>query len=70
MTSSVRTDVDRYRLTIRPSRSNALERVSQVMIDKIATVPREKIRETGGRVTPEELARVTGTLAVLLGYVP
>jgi len=55
------------RLTIDPARGNGLSRVSQVMVDKVLTLPREKIGATIGRLDDDVMIRVTRALAMWLG---
>ena len=48
LTSSI-VDAPLFRLTIDPSRQHGLTRVSQVMVDKPISVPREKIGKVIGK---------------------
>ena len=60
-------DAPLLRLTIDPGRANGLSRVSQVMVDKVLTLPREKIGRTIGRLDEDVMIRVTRALAMWLG---
>ncbi|MBX3331572.1 MAG: type II toxin-antitoxin system PemK/MazF family toxin [Nitrospira sp.] len=62
-------DAPLFRLTIEPSSSNGLQHVSQIMIDKIVTVPRETIGARIGILDRELMVRVDRSLAVFLGIV-
>ena len=65
LTSTI-VDAPLVRLTIDPGRENGLTRVSQVMVDKAITLPRDKVGETIGRLDEEVMIRVTRALAMRL----
>jgi mRNA interferase MazF len=54
------------RITIAPSPQNGLEKLSQVMVDKITTVVRPKIGRAIGRIEGATLAAVEAALAHFL----
>jgi mRNA interferase MazF len=56
-----------FRITLEPSAANGLRKVSQIMVDKIVSMKREKIGEAFGRLDDETLLRVNRALAVWLG---
>jgi mRNA interferase MazF len=56
-----------FRITLQPDAGNGLKKASQVMIDKMQTVPRSKLGEPFGRVDGETMVAVTRALAVFLG---
>ncbi|MBX9705588.1 MAG: type II toxin-antitoxin system PemK/MazF family toxin [Gammaproteobacteria bacterium] len=56
-----------FRLTIEPSETNGLLKKSQIMIDKIQTISRDKIGEPFGQLTDSELLEVNRFLALFLG---
>jgi mRNA interferase MazF len=56
-----------FRLAVEPSLRNGLRALSQVMVDKLTTVRRERIRATIGELEPETLTRVNRALALWLG---
>ena len=60
-------DAPLFRLTVDPTPSNSLRKVSQIMVDKPMTVQREKIGQRVGRVDRETLVRVDRVLMVWLG---
>jgi len=66
MTSDVQ-EVPSLRIDVALSEENGLRRPSQVMIDKIQTVRREKIGPVTGRLGPETLSAIDRSLAVVLG---
>jgi len=55
------------RPTIEPAPSNGLGVTSQVMADKISTVPRSKAGPTLGRLSREQLVAVERALLVVVG---
>jgi mRNA interferase MazF len=60
-------DAPLFRITLDPTRQNGLNRVSQIMVDKILTLPREKIGKQLGRVANTLMIRVARAMAVWLG---
>lgn len=65
--SNTLVDAPLLRLTVPPSAENGLLRPSQVMIDKIMSVKRDKIGTTVGRLDDEVLVAISRSLAVFLG---
>lgn len=57
-----------FRITLEPDAGNGLRQASQVMVDKAQTVPREKIGETFGRLSNENMLAVNRALAVFFGF--
>lgn len=57
-----------FRLTLQPDADNGLRVPSQVMVDKVQTVLREKIGQTIGRLDDSTLLAVNRALAVFLGF--
>ncbi|KAF1036253.1 MAG: putative endoribonuclease MazF [Herbaspirillum frisingense] len=55
------------RVTVQPSAENGLQKPSQVMVDKVMTVMRDKIGPAFGRIDPDTLVEVERCLAVFLG---
>ncbi len=66
VTSEIR-ETPLFRYTIEPSKQNGLTKKSQIMIDKIQAVPREKLSKPFGKVTDSELLEIERLLAVFLG---
>ena len=66
LTSSI-ADAPLFRLTIDPSRQNGLTHVSQVMVDKVISVPRARIGKVIGRLPDDTMIRVTRAFSVWLG---
>ena len=60
-------DTPLFRVTVEPSRGNGLRLVSQIMVDKITTVRRQRVGQTIGRMEEEIMLRVSRGLALWLG---
>jgi mRNA interferase MazF len=67
--SSTLVDAPLIRLNVEPSEQNGLLKSSQIMIDKIMTVKREKIGDVLGTIEDKTLIEATKLLAVFLGFV-
>lgn len=65
--SSTVIDAPMFRVTVDPSPANGLQKVSQVMVDKIITVRTERVSKTIGRLDEDALVRVTRALSVWVG---
>lgn len=59
-----------YRLDVEPGDDNGLEVPSQVMIDKIHSISRDKLSEPIGGLDPSMMDRVTEAMTFTLGIVP
>ena len=57
-----------FRVLIEPSTLNGLEKRSEVMVDKIQTIPLEKIGGEIGRASDEEMLAINRALAIFLGF--
>jgi mRNA interferase MazF len=55
------------RITVQPNADNGLRRPSQVMVDKVMTVKRDKVGQVFGRVNADALVEIERCLAVFLG---
>ena len=52
-----------FRVTVEPSAENGLRQTSQVMVDKLSTLPHSKVGETFGQLDVEKmLGQKTGSL--------
>ena len=60
-------DAPLFRITLDPSRQNGLNRVSQIMVDKVLTLPRERICKRVGHLGNILMIRVGRALSVWLG---
>lgn len=55
------------RITVHPDAENGLQKPSQVMVDKVMTVRRDKVGAAFGRIHVDALVEVERCLAVFLG---
>ena len=56
-----------FRITVRPSTANGLQKPSQVMVDKAMTVKRDKLGQSIGRIEADAMVDIERSLAVFLG---
>lgn len=56
-----------FRILIQPNSENGLVKTSQIMIDKIQTIPREKMGEVIGSLGSKEMRLIQQALAVFIG---
>ena len=56
-----------FRITIDPTPENGLKTVSQIQVDKIMTLRRERIGATFGSLDADTMVRVNRALAVWMG---
>lgn len=62
------TDAEVMRLLIEPTDANGLRLPCRLMIDKIVTVPRAKLRRRIGRLENPDLLSVARAVIVFLGF--
>jgi mRNA interferase MazF len=55
------------RIAVEPTPATGIEQASQIMIDKITTMPRANVRDHLGRLTDADLIRLDRALLVFLG---
>lgn len=67
--SSEIVDAPLFRITVVPTPENNLERGSQMQVDKIMTIRRDRIGAVIGRIDDETLVGVNRALAVWIGIV-
>jgi len=60
-------DAPLVRLNVEPSPENGLHKQSQIMVDKIMTVNRDKLGGPFGRLDDETMVSVTRSLALFIG---
>jgi mRNA interferase MazF len=60
-------DAPLFRLPVTPSAENNLEKACQIMVDKITTVRRDKVRQVIGRLDEDTVTRLNRSLAFWLG---
>lgn len=58
-----------FRVTIEPNPANGLRALSQVMVDKLSTLPRSKISEPCGRIDDERMKAVDRALLLVIGVI-
>jgi len=61
------TDAPLFRLPVVPDERNGLRGPCRLMVDKITTVPKTKIRSRVGRLDDEDLVRLNRAILVFLG---
>jgi mRNA interferase MazF len=57
-------DTPLFRVTVEPSRRNGLRLVSQIMVDKVTAVRRQRLGQTIGRLEEDVMLRVSRALAL------
>ena len=58
-----------FRVTLEPTPANRLKVLSQVMVDKITTLPRTNIGGPFGRLEEERMRLVDSTILLVLGVI-
>ncbi|QVL45636.1 MAG: type II toxin-antitoxin system PemK/MazF family toxin [Methylophilaceae bacterium] len=66
VTSELR-DLPLFRIGVQPDSNNGLSKLSEIMIDKIQTVPRDKVGQVFGHLSDEAMLAVNRALAVFVG---
>jgi mRNA interferase MazF len=61
------TEAAYFRVPIAPSSANGLAKPSMLMVDKIASVPKEKLGKPIGRLDDEDMAKLGRAVIVFLG---
>lgn len=56
-----------FRISLEPTAANGLHQPSQIMVDKLLTVPRNRLGAAFGRIDDETLVRLNRTLAFVAG---
>ncbi|MBY0270467.1 MAG: type II toxin-antitoxin system PemK/MazF family toxin [Burkholderiales bacterium] len=56
-----------FRITVDPGPDNGLQNISQIQIDKILSVPRERVGAVIGRLDDATMLKVNRSLAVFAG---
>ena len=67
VTSDLRTAA--FRVTVAPTSANGLRLLSQVMVDKLSTVPRNKVSEPFGRLEDDRMQAVDKALLLVVGLI-
>ena len=58
-----------FRVTVEPNPANVLRALSQIMVDKLSTLPRTKISEPFGRLDDERMKAVDRALLLVVGVI-
>ena len=58
-----------FRIQVEPDANNGLQKISEIMVDKVQSVPRERIGEVFGHVSEEQMIAVNRSLAIFLGVI-
>ena len=61
------TEAPLFRLSVTPSERNGLGSVSQLMVDKLTTVSKDRLGQRLGRLDGEDEVRMNRAIAVFLG---
>ncbi|MDQ7830157.1 MAG: type II toxin-antitoxin system PemK/MazF family toxin [Desulfovibrionaceae bacterium] len=56
-----------FRIDLEPDAQNGLAKPSQAMVDKLQTVPREKVGQVFGHVHQEKMLEIVRSLSLFLG---
>jgi len=67
LVSSYLVDAPLFRVTIEPSEENGLKQTSQVMIDKVMTVKKERLGDVFGHLEKKSVSEVNRLIAVIMG---
>ena len=66
VTSTLR-ETPLFRITVDPSPENGLQRISQIQVDKVTAVARERVGGVIGRLDDAAMLKVNRSLAVFIG---
>ena len=61
------TEAPLFRLVVEPDAQNGLRAVCRLMVDKITTVPKAKLRTQIGRLADQDIVRLNRAILVFLG---
>ena len=61
------TDAPLIRIPVQPDELNGLHEACRLMVDKLTTVPRTKLSQRVGRLSDEDMVRLTRAMVVFLG---
>ena len=67
ITSDLRNAV--FRVTVEPNPANGLRTLSQIMVDKLSTLPRTKISEPFGHLDDERIRAIDRALLLVIGAI-
>ena len=61
------TEAPLFRILIEPTERNGLRSPSRLMVDKLTTVPKDKLGDHIGQLTDEDMVRLNQAMLVFLG---
>ncbi len=61
------TEAPLFRVHVEPSENNGLKVASRLMVDKLTTVPRQRLGTRIGRLNDEDVVRLNQSILVFLG---
>jgi mRNA interferase MazF len=61
------TEAPLFRILVEPTEQNGLRAMSRLMVDKLTTVPKEKLGERLGQLADEDVLRLNQAILVFLG---
>ena len=61
------TDAPLFRIAVEPSATNGLKAPSRLMVDKITTMPKQKLAKRIGRLADEDMLRLNRAMMIFLG---
>jgi len=67
LVTSDRQDAPLFRIDVQPTETTGLKMASQIMVDKIVALRRERIDQHIGRINDETLIRLNRSLALFIG---
>jgi mRNA interferase MazF len=67
LVTSDRQDALLFRIDVQPSETTGLKMASQILVDKIVALRRERIDQHIGRINDETLIRLNRSLALFIG---
>jgi len=67
LVTSKTVDAPTFRIPLEATPQTGLDHASQIMVDKMLTVPKERIGQTMGRIDDETTVRLNRTLAFVVG---
>ena len=65
--TSDETDAPLFRIPVNPSEGNGLRNASRLMVDKITTIPKERLGERIGRLDDADVVHLNRAIMVFLG---
>lgn len=67
LVTSTLVDAPLFRLTVEPTAGNGLKEISQIMVDKITTLRRDRLGDPIGTLDDEAVLRLGRSLALFIG---